>query len=323
MKQMILGGIFGHCVADALGVPVEFCSRGSLAQDPVVDMRGYGSYNQPAGTWSDDTSMTLCLLDSLTHGLDCGDIMEKFFLWLEEARYTPYGEVFDVGKTCRESVSRYLAGTPPLLCGGTSELENGNGSLMRILPLAFYLYARFGADFFDREEAVRAIHDVSALTHAHPRSKIACGIYVSIAGMLIGGEELRQAIRRGVDRAWAYYSQSAGFAEELKHYARLRSPDFADTPEREIGSSGYVVDTLEAALWCLLNTDSYPACVLKAVNLGEDTDTTGAVAGGLAGLYYGFEAIPTQWLKTLAKSGYIADLCAAFSRSLTCAPTEK
>lgn len=121
MEEKILGGILGLCVADAVGVPFEFHSRKSLAHDPVTDMCGYGTYNQPAGTWSDDTSMTLCLLDSLSNGLDYTDIMQKFLSWLNEAKFTPHNEVFDVGRTSREAIIRFAQGVPPLCCGGASE----------------------------------------------------------------------------------------------------------------------------------------------------------------------------------------------------------
>lgn len=316
MEEKILGGIFGLCTADSVGVPFEFRSRESLARAPVTDMCGYGTYNQPAGTWSDDTSMTLCLLDSLSKGLDYTDIMQRFLLWLDKAKYTPHNEVFDVGRTSREAIFRFIQGVPPLCCGGASEHDNGNGALMRILPLVFYLHSCFGHDFFENEEAINIIHNVSALTHAHKRSQIACGIYLSIAGMLLGGTQLQYAVDLGVGRAWKYYSNNADYAGELKYYERIHSPEFASIPKNQIKSSGYVVDTLEAALWCLLNTDTYEACVLKAVNLGEDTDTTAAIAGGLAGMYYGYESIPPQWNAKIAKAEYIAGLCTAFANSL-------
>ena len=317
MERKILGGIFGLCVADAVGVPFEFHSREELKRTPATDMCGYGTYYQPPGTWSDDTSMTLCLLDSLTSGLDYTDIMRRFLSWLEDAKYTPYHEVFDVGRTSREAILRFGKGVPPLQCGGSSERDNGNGALMRTLPLVFYLYSRFGADFFQQEEAVSIIHNVAALTHAHKRNQIACGIHVSIAGILMGGTELPYAFDLGLNRAWQYYSGHEAYANELAHYGRLYSPRFSDIPVEQITSNGYVVDTLEAALWCLLNTGSYKDCVLKAVNLGEDTDTVAAVAGGLAGMYYGYEAIPLSWREKIARADDITDLCSNFSQALT------
>ena len=154
MKDKILGGILGLAVGDALGVPVEFQSRESLRRNPVTDMRGYGTHNQPPGTWSDDTSLTLCLLDSLEKKCDeqwaivgdlpkpdYTDIMHKFLSWAYKGKYTAHNEVFDIGIATRKALQRFRDGTEPLRCGGTSEQDNGNGSLMRMLPIVFYLDA--------------------------------------------------------------------------------------------------------------------------------------------------------------------------------------
>ena len=309
MKEKILSGIIGLCTADALGVPVEFTSRETLARDPVTDMRGYGTYNQPPGTWSDDTSLALCLLDGLAKGLDYTDIMRNFAAWINKAEYTPHGEVFDVGITTRRALSRFSEGTEPLKCGGTSDSSNGNGSLMRILPIAFYLHNDGSDEFFD------IVHNISALTHAHARSKIACGIYVSIAGSLMETPEIKSGIYEGIKNARKYYERKKEYAGELKYYSRIFNDGFINLPQDEINSSGYVVDTLEAAIWCLLNCDNYEDCVLKAVNLGEDTDTVAAVTGGLAGIHYGFDAIPAKWVNQLARLDYIKQLCENFKIS--------
>ncbi|MCL2812972.1 MAG: ADP-ribosylglycohydrolase family protein [Oscillospiraceae bacterium] len=304
-----MGAVIGLCVADALGVPVEFTSREALEYSPVTDMRGYGTYSQPPGTWSDDTTMTLCLLDSLKNGLDYADIMRKFISWTKKGEYTPYGKVFDVGINTRRALARFARGAEPLECGGIFEHDNGNGSLMRILPLAFYLYASYGADFTAGDEAFQIIHDVSSLTHAHQRSHIACGIYLSIATSLFEAPDLKSGIYSGIREAKRHYENRDGYADELKHYNRIFDDDFMNLPNEAIKSGGYVVDTLEAALWCLLNSDSYENCVLKAVNLGEDTDTVAAVAGGLAGIYYGYDAIPEKWISQIARLEYIKGLC--------------
>lgn len=310
MHHHLRDGIMGMCVADAIGVPVEFNSRESLRTEPVTDIRGYGTYQVPPGTWSDDTSMTLALLDSLTTGLDYKDIMDKFLSLLQEAHYTPYEDVFDIGYATRKAIMKYAQGEQPLNCGGQSEYDNGNGSLMRILPLAYYLRAHYGDSFTENEEAMTIIHFVSALTHAHPRSQIACGLYCSIASLLIQDCGLSSAISAGIERAKTYYEQLEGYQEELQHYKRLWDMEsFRRLPEEEIQSSGYVVDSLEAAIWCLLNTEDYKSCVLKAVNLGEDTDTIASIAGGLAGLSYGVEQIPPHWLDAIPKRDYIEQLC--------------
>jgi len=310
-RNVIKSGILGLCVGDALGVPVEFMSREKILQKPVTDMIGYGTYNLPPGTWSDDTSLTLCLLDSLSTGLDYSDVMQKSLAWIEDAEYTPYGDVFDVGGTCMKAIFKFKKGTEPIMCGGTSENDNGNGSLMKILPIVFYLKSEFGDHFADRDDAYDIIHNVSALTHAHERSKIACGIYISIAGEMLRAQELKRGIYDGIRKAKAYYESKKAYKDELTHYNRLLNAGFVGLPHEEIRSSGYVVDTLEAALWCLMNTDCYDGCVLKAVNLGQDTDTVAAVAGGLAGLFYGFDAIPPKWLEQIARLDFIIGLCEA------------
>lgn len=316
MHNSVLNGIIGLCVADALGVPVEFVSRDALKENPVQNMQGYGTHNQPHGTWSDDTSMTLCLLDSLAAGFNTHDIMRKFKAWYTQGEFTPYGIVFDVGIATREAILRFVSGSEPLECGGKGERDNGNGSLMRILPLCFYIQALYGEDFQAKDEVFDMIHQVSALTHAHHRSQIACGIYLCIASKLDGTTELKSAIASGIQKAVTYYRQKPEFAGELVHYTRLLDKNFCALQEVDIRSSGYVVDTLEAAIWCLLNTNSYKDCVLMAVNLGEDTDTVAAVAGGLAGLHYGITNIPNEWVEQIVKRDYIEALSNQLYQSL-------
>jgi len=312
LKSIVKSGILGLCVADAIGVPVEFMSRDEILLHPVTDMIGYGTFNLPPGSWSDDTSLTLCLIDSLSNGLDYKDIMKKFLSWYCEAEYTPHGITFDIGRTCMKSILRFSKGTAPIKCGGTNVNDNGNGSLMRILPIAFYLHSTYGRNYCDYDEAYEIIHNISALTHAHIRSKIACGIYISIAGELINRQNIENGVYKGISFAKSHYNSKDSYSVELKYYNRLFDDGFNNIPMEEIKSSGYVVDTLEAALWCLLNTDNYRQCVLKAVNLGDDTDTVAAVAGGLAGLFYGLDSIPQEWINQIARIDYILDLCDSF-----------
>ena len=311
-----MDGIFGLCVGDALGVPAEFKSREELMADPVVDMRSYGSHRQPAGTWSDDTSLTLCLIDSLAQGLDYNDIMIKFLSWLETGAYSPFGDAFDVGNGTEEAIMRFKHGTPALDCGGTAGSNNGNGSLMRILPMLYYLQSIYGKDLTKHVDAMNILHNVSALTHAHKRSFIGCGIYISVAAMITDSDSLQSGIEQGIGKAYDYYSAHHEFTRQLQYFKRLREEGFGSLNVDEIKSTGYVVDTLEAALWCLLNTKSYKHCVLLAVNLGRDTDTVAAVAGSLAGLYYGYDSIPREWLSAIQKKEYIESLCNQLEQSL-------
>jgi len=297
----VVAGLMGLCVGDALGVPVEFTSRSQRQSAPVTAMQGYGTWNQPPGTWSDDSSLTFCLAESLCGGFDLSDIADKFCRWYRDSYWTARSETFDVGNATRAAIERLQQGVPPLQAGGTSDRSNGNGSLMRILPLAFFHTQLAFADLIDR------VHQVSCITHAHPRSQMACGIYVAIAVALLQGHEPLTAYQTGLARVVPLYQRSP-FQAEQPHFDRILRGDVHQQPIEAIASSGYVIDTLEAALWCLLNHPSYTEAVLTAVNLGDDTDTTAAVTGGLAGLYYGFDAIPTPWVAAIARSNDVIDL---------------
>ena len=275
-------------------------------------MIGYGTCNQPAGTWSDDSSMLLATLRSLRNGFDITDMMERFCQWMVHGRYTPYGEAFDVGRGTRMSIIRYLKDKDVMTCGGTSGWDNGNGSLMRILPVALYCSEKARNYEITYDQAYEMIHLASGLTHNHLRSKMACGIYFMLCNTLsVSAGNLYGDIESALAHAFGYYGKSKENHEEMANYHRLRDlSGFASLPEERIKSSGYVVDTLEAAIWCLLTTSSYEECVLKAVNLGEDTDTVASVAGGLAGLFYGVDQIPEQWKEQIPRREWIEGLCA-------------
>lgn len=283
--------LLGVAVGDAVGVPVEFKARGSFR---VTGMQGYGTHNQPPGTWSDDTSMTLALADALLpESLNVPGIAQNFMAWHDNAAYTPHGRVFDVGETTAAAVKRLKEGVDPQKAGGAGERDNGNGSLMRIAPLTFYMFG-----IMKPEERFRIVEAVSSLTHAHEWSVAACYIYIEMLNKLRLGRkkkaayaELQEDFRNGVPFIGK---------ETLAKFDRILSADISALPETEIRSGGFVIDTLEAALWCFLTTGNYKDAVLKAVNLGDDADTTGAVTGALAGLAYGLDSIPQEWLDQLA-----------------------
>ena len=307
LEYKIKSIIFGHAVGDALGVPVEFCSREELQKKPVTTMQGFGTYPYPAGCWSDDTSMSLAALDSLASGeLDFDDVMLKFGEWYNKGKYTPMGIIFDVGNTCSFAIENYLVDHKTIgECGLTGERSNGNGSLMRIHPFVLYAYIKF---LNGTEEGywtwMSCLKQASALTHAHERSIMGCHIYADCLSFL-----LKEPTKESLKAAIKFAEGDLDYLPEFDHYRRIFEPDFEKLPMEAIKSSGYVVDTLEAALWCFLTTDNYRDCVLKAVNLGDDTDTVAAVAGGLAGALYGYDAIPTEWLDTLKRRDYIEEMC--------------
>ena len=310
--KTIKGMLLGLATGDALGVPVEFESRITLREDPVVNMRSFGSWNQPAGTWSDDTSLTIAAMESISRlkRIDYLDIMGNFWKWYERDEFTATGERFDVGNTTRSAIVRFSRKILlPTKCGATEESSNGNGSLMRILPATLYLFGTRGKIEGDE---LKIIHEFSALTHGHIISKMACGIYSLIAAQILNGKDISAAFLAGIAESKKFYGENVAF----KNFSRLCDENFASLPENSISSSGYVVDTLESALWCLLNTDNYQSLALKAVNLGGDTDTTAAVAGGLAGIIYGEESIPAEWLETLKRRDYLDKIAENFASVL-------
>ena len=204
----------------------------------------------------------------------------------------------------------YGRGMQPTECGGKTEYDNGNGSLMRILPMALWNAVELAGEEIIQ---VDCIYDASSLTHAHARSKAGCLLYSKIIADLLHmpDEDKHKTIKYSIDSFRKYLSveQDAEIVSEAERYSRIwELASFAELPETAIKSSGYIVDTLEAALWCFLTSDSYKECVLKAVNLGNDTDTVAAVAGGLAGLYYGFENIPQEWVGLIPKKEWIMNL---------------
>ena len=268
MNKKLYDAVLGLAIGDALGVPYEFKKRGTFL---CKDMVGYKTHHQPKGTWSDDTSMVLATLDSLKSNdgkIVPTDMFERFNRWLQNSDYTPFGEVFDAGiATCKA----LKTGKPQI-----GEYDNGNGSLMRILPLAFVPCT---------EDEIRA---VSAITHAHRISMDACVIYVHVANRILAGENINEIIPT---------------LQYDKPFDRLHRID--QLSAQEIKSSGYVVDTLEAALWAVSHKSgdagkekSFRSDLLDAVNLGSDTDTVGAVAGGLAGIIYGLDDV-ADWIEAL------------------------
>ncbi len=264
MGRTLKDAVYGLAVGDALGLPVQFEDRDSYA--PVEKMIGHGAFDMPEGSWSDDTSLTLAGCDSIrsSGGLDLADMRRRFEMWLNIGKYTPFGRAYDIGGTCYQAIHTGK--------GLTDEYSCGNGSLMRIMPLAFL------SGITDEE-----IRQASAITHAHRRCMDGCVYYIRLAQGLLRGEELRDLIDRIIPAD--------------SEYARLRGIE--KLTRDEIRSSGYVIYTLEAAVWCLLTTDNFRDCLIRAVNLGEDTDTVGAVAGGLAGIVYGYDAIPAAWIDAL------------------------
>jgi ADP-ribosylglycohydrolase len=298
----VKAALFGLAVGDAQGVPAEFLSREHFKQNPITGMTGYGSHNMPPGTFSDDSSLAFCLAEALTEDFSLQTIANNFIKWRYNNFWTATGTVFDIGTTTANAIDRLKKGTVPELAGGFYEEENGNGSLMRILPLVFYIKNKPVEDRFT------ITRFVSSITHGHIRSVIACFYYLEYARLLMQGKNKFEAYQYLKAFIATRLRAMQVNPKEIAKFSGLLADDIFKLPEVEIKSSGYVLHTLEASLWCLLTTDSYREAVLKAVNLGSDTDTTATVTGGLAGILYGYENIPADWLAVLARRSDIEDL---------------
>jgi ADP-ribosyl-[dinitrogen reductase] hydrolase len=282
--NMIYGGVVGDC----LGVPYELFSREKMIENPCIDMIGHGAHNKPKGTWSDDTSMSLITLDTILtkkkwdihyFGIEC-------LLWIEGGKYTPDGVTFGTGRTTRESMARFKSGINPYDCGGKEEKNNGNGGLMRIYPL---LLLTKGKSLL---ETLYLVREANRLTHDHHLSHLCCTFYLRFLERLCDND----------------YNVNDCLFLTMTEFKDLDSPkefnymlddlwhdDIDDSTN--IKSAPYVLDTLQASLWCLLNSNSYEECILKGINLGGDTDSTASVVGVLAGCY--FKDIPTRWINCI------------------------
>lgn len=290
----ISAAVYGHLVGDTIGVPYEFSQPDRMR---VVEVRGYGSHHQPAGTWSDDGALMLALLDSLaTVGFDPADQARRFLAWTDTGAYTPDGDgTFDIGGATREALSRLRHGVPATDAGGSDERDQGNGSLMRILPIALVDVPADDAALVERA------HLASRVTHAHANCQVACALYVLAARELVvaaagSHADPEAALKNAVRRLRDVYRKRAEFASVLEgllaHRQRLRKP-----------GGGWVLDSFWSAWEALAVSASYRETIERAIRLGHDTDTTAAIAGGLAGIRWGLDeaagGIPRSWLGAL------------------------
>lgn len=294
--------LLGVAIGDAVGVPFEFSSSEKMLKNPATDMVGFGTYSQPKGTWSDDSSLTFCLGESLLKGFDLADISRRFIAWKQDGHWTAHGDVFDIGITTAKSINRLRemleqgnrAGLDGLIHEGTDH-DNGNGSLMRILPLLFYIKGK------ELDEQWEIIKLVSALTHRHIRAAMCCLIYLKMAEFLLDGIDKEKAYK-STQKLILDFWRKIDFSElEQDVLRKIIFSDIRNVPEEDIRSGGYVIESIEAAFWCFMKEDSYQSIILRAVNFGHDTDTTAAISGGLAGLYYGTKGIPEHWVSSLVR----------------------
>ena len=299
-QDQLKGAIYGLLVGDAVGVSYEFLLVEQLPAYDQIEMLPPNNFAKtyphiPVGTWSDDGAQALCLLDSLLYKnkMDTEDFMKRICNWYQCGYMAVDFQVFDVGVQTAEAIRNYLSGVPLLQVANNDVLANGNGSLMRVLPLAIW---HQGSDIQLIEDAYAQSH----VTHAHLRSKVCCALYCLWARSILNGLDIAAAWSDAVTKLRAYLKDKPDDLEQLEYYIR---PD-----ELEKGTgSGYVVDCLKSARYALKQT-TYQDVIKTAIAFGRDTDTTACVAGGIAGLYFGFDSIPESWLAQLRAKDLVEPL---------------
>lgn len=309
--SIVKDSLYGFIVGDAMGVPVEFEDREKLINKPVTSMLGYGSHDVEAGVYSDDTSMTLATMDSIIKQngiINYNDIADKFCNWVNNNEYTATNKVFDIGMTTKYALIKYFNNKiDATMCGGTNINENGNGSLMRMLPIALYCFYK---NIKDDNEIFTLVKNSSSITHAHDISILGCYIYVRYVISLL---ETKNKISSYNFIKKLDYSM---FIEEVKlEYSRILFGDISTLNINDINSSGYVVDTLEAVFWIILNCSNYNESIIGAINLGGDTDTIGAITGSIAGILYGYDNISKRWISKLKNKDYIDEIIIKFENT--------
>lgn len=292
------GCLLGLAAGDALGTTVEFSPPGSFP--PVSDMVGGGPFGLEAGMWTDDTSMALCLADSLLErGWDLADQMDRYVRWWKEGYRSSTGSCFDIGITVSGALSRYLKTGDPL-AGSTDPRSAGNGSLMRLAPVPMYYAGDPGAVRRQSAESSRTTHGTRACLDA-------CHFYGGLIADALRGASREDLLDPGSARpedAEAYCPEIEAVA--LGSYKEKHPP--------EIRGTGYVVQSMEAALWAFHNSHNFAEGALLAVNLGDDADTTGAIYGQLAGAFYGLKGIPSPWRQRVCQADAILDIARALFR---------
>ena len=314
-RERIAGGLYGLLVGDALGVPYEFYEAKELPVYEKIEMTPPSGFRKTypkiaAGTWSDDGAQALCLMDSLLkHGkFSLKAYSDALLAWYEEGFWAVGRVVFDVGVQTADALNAYKRGIPATDCGLMNPEGKGNGALMRVLPLALWHFVQGGTDLEKRSrELVRDAHSQCQITHGHLCNQVCCALYCLAAQGLLEGKEAREAIQEGVCVLRSIYREQPEYERELEWSIR------PDLPWEGRGT-GYVVDCLRSAFMILEQTSDYEDAIKRAVLLGNDTDTTACVTGGLAGIRYGLRKIPERWLNGLKEREKVEDLLAQLEK---------
>lgn len=292
-KNNLKGMVYGHVVGDALGVPVEFNKRDTYN---IKGMTGYGTYDQPKGTWSDDSSLSLCLMEHLNKETSLNNLMDSFVMYSDEGYMTPFDECFDVGNTTIKAIeNRKYLNKDAVECGSKDISSNGNGSLMRIAPIIVKTN-----ELNKVSDKLELVKKYSSLSHAHELSVLSCLIYILCLEEIINGTDKISILDNVYLNLLKLLDNHRDYLILLdEYYLDLFDEGFKYHSKDYIKSDGYVVHTLIASLWCFLNASDFCEGVLMAVNLGEDTDTVGAITGSLLGAYYGYDSIKKDWIDSI------------------------
>lgn len=295
-RSHFLGCLLGLAAGDAVGTTVEFRTRGSFPE--LTGMAGGGPFHLEPGQWTDDTSMALCLAASLVElqDFDPTDQMDRYVRWYKEGYLSSTGTCFDIGNTTRSALHRYLKTGDPY-AGSNDPYSAGNGSLMRLAPVVLFYYP-------DHELAVTYAGHSSSTTHGAAACIEACRLFA---------DQLCRALA-GADKQTVLFASNPNIVE-MPALRAIAGGAYKHKPVDQIEGSGYVVKSLEAALWCFYTTDSFEQATLAAANLGDDADTTAAICGQIAGAFYGEEGIPPAWLERLAMVDEIRRLAIALHQS--------
>lgn len=289
------GALLGLACGDAVGTTVEFSARGSFR--PLTDMVGGGPFGLRAGQWTDDTSMALCLAESLLtrDGFDATDQMGRYLNWWRHGYLSSTGRCFDIGGTVRAALYQYERTKEPF-AGSQAPDTAGNGALMRLAPVVLFCHP-------DRDQALAWAVDSSRTTHAAPEALDCSRLLAHVLCRALDGASRSDML------------SPAALPLTTPKVAALMAGEYRTKSESQIRGSGYAVDSLEAALWCFLHIESFEAAVLRAANLGDDADTTAAIVGQIAGAHYGVQDIPPGWREKLHMGREIG----AMARQLGCA----
>lgn len=297
-----VGALLGLAVGDALGAAVEFKQPGSF--DPVTDYRGGGPHHLRPGEWTDDTSMALALADSIAAvGWDLNDQARRYCEWWRQGKYSSTDRCFDIGLTIRESLRRFEETRDATRCATSDEQASGNGSLMRLAPVPIYFLDLFPDNI---SQLVFYAEQSSVPTHASAQCLSACGYFALVLAGLMSGLS-RETV---LDPGWEQLGELQRIKPLHPLIGEVAAGSFRKKSPPKIKGSGWVVQSLEAALWAFADTANFSEAVLRAVNLGDDADTTAAVCGQLAGAYWGTGNIPGEWLNKLARKEMLETACA-------------